>query len=112
MLKLLAGYFKEREGFSLLGDERGFITFKKQDDNSYYIRELYVAPDFRQSRVASSMADQVVSIAKANESHKLVGSVSESDPNRDRNIKVLHGYGMKYGGFNKDLNLLIFEKEI
>lgn len=112
MLKLLAGYFKEREGFLTLGDERGFLTFKKQDDNTFYIRDLYVDPDFRQTKVASEMADQVVEIAKAAESHKLIGSVSEGDPERDRNIKVLHGYGMKYAGFNRDLNLLIFEKEI
>jgi GNAT superfamily N-acetyltransferase len=105
----IKGYFKEREDFTTLGSEQGFITFKDQGDGSFYIRDLYVVPDFRKTNVATEMALVVEERAKAAGAFKIYGTVSPLDPGADRNIRVLHGYGMKFVGVNQQGNLL-FEK--
>lgn len=108
--------YVSREGFKVFGDDRGFATYTKQVDGDYYLRDLYVAPDYRSQKnegtsVVRFLADSVVEIAKKDGAKKLFGTVAPLDPNSDFNIHVLHAYQMRFIGLN-DKGLLVFEKEI
>lgn len=114
-MSLFAAYLKEIEDFSVLSNEHAFLTYRKQVDGSYYIRDIYVHPDFRKSGVASELADQVIEMAKKDGAKKLVGSVAILGHElgwADRSIKVLHGYKMKFIGLDDKKELLIFEREL
>jgi GNAT superfamily N-acetyltransferase len=109
--KNVKGYFFEREGFSTLGDDAGFIAYKDLGDGTFYVRDLYVDPDFREKNHAFVLAERFVALAKEAGAYKFFGTVAPLDPGADRNIKILQGYGMKFSGMN-ELGQLIFSKEI
>lgn len=113
MSSMHAEYVKERLGDDILEGEKGFLTYrfiKDGETDALYIVDLYVRPDFRQTRVASEMADQVVTYAKNKNCKTLLGTVSPSAKNATESLKVLLGYGMKLHSCDKDM--IVFRKDI
>jgi ribosomal protein S18 acetylase RimI-like enzyme len=106
---LYSNYIKEREGFSIVESDRGFATYKIQG-NECYIRDIYVLPLYRNTKLASDMADEITSIAKTSRCKYLLGSVDQRANNYDTNIKVLKSYGFKF--LKEQNSLIIFSKEI
>lgn len=94
----------------MIYDEHGnFITYKI-NLGECYIEDLYVIPEMRKSKVASSMADQIYKIAKDNDCTILTGSVDLKSLDPTLGIQAVTGYGMKYIARKDDF--LIFGKEI
>lgn len=108
-----AEYVRERLGDEILEGERGFLTYrflKDGDTDSVYIVELYVRPDYRRTKVASEMADQIVEYARSKGCKRLLGTVNPSAKNATDSLKVLLGYGMTLYRCDKDV--IVFRKEI
>ena len=112
-MKMYRDYLKERLGDELVERPEGFATYRYVNDFgtlAVYIVDLYVRPDFRKTKVASDMADEIVSVAKK-EGHKvLLGTVASTAKNATDSIKVLLSYGMHFFRCNQDG--LVFRKEI
>lgn len=51
-MSLYGEYILEREGYSIIEDERGFATYVIAKDE-VYVRDVYVKKEFRQEGVAS-----------------------------------------------------------
>ena len=99
----------EREGFGIVENEFGFATYRCAGEECY-LRDLYVVPEKRQTKIASQMADKVADIAKQYGCKYMLGTVSPQDKNATRNIQALIQYGMKLARSSNDL--LCFVKEI
>lgn len=111
-MRLYAGYLKEREGMSLLENEFAFLTFIKQADGSYYVRDLYVDPDHRREKHGTELTNAVMDMAIRENSKFLYGSVSFNDPNFDRCVASLTAYGMRKHGVSPDGQLLIYRIDV
>lgn len=94
-MSLYADYIREREGFEVVETEDGFATFKLYENGECYLRDIYVAPEARETGLATEMADRVCEIARASLCHTLIGSVAIDDKFATRNTKVLLAYGME-----------------
>lgn len=103
-----ASYYLEREGFSTLETEYGFATWKLVNENTVYIRDIYVVPDERKNGRAKEMADQICEMLKPQGVVKLMGTVDTRARSATDSVKVLLAYGMTIveGGV-----VLVFEKE-
>lgn len=108
-MSLYGDYIKEREGYDIVENEKGFATFSVQGVECY-LRDLYVRPEFRKEGVASALADEVQKRAKDMGATILVGSVCSGMNGANESIKVLQAYGMKLCGTNNDF--IYFNKEI
>lgn len=112
-MKMYRDYLKERLGDELLEREEGFATYRFTAELGFpavYIVDIYVRPDFRKTKVASEMADQIVAIARTRNFSRLIGSVSFESKNQTDSIKVLLGYGMEF--YKAVPGGLFFKKEI
>ncbi len=106
-------YIRERLGDEVLEYDEGFATYRFLDDSgvkAVYIVDIFVRPDFRKTRMASVMADEICEKAKAQGCTRIIGSVSPSAKNATDSLKVLLGYGMTlYCSTNE---AIIFKKEL
>lgn len=112
-MKMYKDYLKERLGDELIERTEGFATYRYTEDNgtpAVYIVDLYVHPDFRKTKVASEMADEIVREAVKNGRKILIGTVASASKNATDSIKVLLAYGMYFYRCNE--SGLIFKKEI
>lgn len=106
-----ADYVKERMGDEIIENDVGFVTYRYLNEGkSVYIVDLYIRPDFRREHEASSLADQVVKIAKAKGAIELLGTVNTNAKNATQSMDVLIGYGMKF--FSSTAEMLVFKKEV
>jgi GNAT superfamily N-acetyltransferase len=106
-----AEYLKERTEDRILETPEGFATYRfPQDGKTVYIIDIYVAPEHRAHGVASSIADQIVAIAKQRGCTRLLGTVVPSNKGSTASLKVLLGYGMWLQSSAADL--VVFEKSI
>lgn len=106
---LYGQYIKEREGKDIIENENGFASFIIRGEECY-IENIYVHPDFRKSKVASELANQVVEKAKECGCKFLTGSVRPSAMGSTDSLKVLLAYGFKLLSASQDA--IIFVKEI
>lgn len=109
-MSLYSQYLIEKTQKSIIETDIGFITFDYPDSSTVYIQDIYITPDFRKSKKASNLADQVVSLAKAKGCTKLLGSVIPSTKNSTDSLKVLLAYGMSLVSSSNDF--ILFEKRI
>jgi ribosomal protein S18 acetylase RimI-like enzyme len=108
-MDLLAAYFRDREGFESIITSKGFASYKIIDYGCY-IRDIWVARDFRNQGVASELADQIAAIAKDKGCTHLIGSVSIETKNATDSTKVLLAYGFEIA--NLVPSGIIFRKDI
>lgn len=108
-MQQLALYLKEREGFDSIITDEGFACYRISGEECY-IKDIWVAPDFRKSHIASKMADQITWIAKKSSCKFLTGSVAIGANNPETSIKVLLAYGFKLSGLVN--GGIIFRKDI
>ena len=110
-MSFYADYLKERTEDRIIETKVGFATYRfPADGKTVYIIDIYVAPDHRKQGVASSIADQVVAIAKQRGCTRLLGTVVPSNKGSTASLKVLLGYGMWLQSSTADL--IVFEKDI
>lgn len=108
-MSLWARYFLEREGVECIEEEYAVASYKIEGEVCY-LQDVYIVPEKRQMGLASSIADRVGALAKEKGCKYLVSSVCFKDPHVDRNIKVLHGYGMSV--LRGEGTMLYFKKEL
>jgi ribosomal protein S18 acetylase RimI-like enzyme len=109
-MSLYAEYLKERTSDFIIEDEFGFATYRFVDEKTVYIVDIYVKPEHRYDGIASSLADDIVRIAKQRGCTTLMGTVQPSAKNSTASIKVLMAYGMTLASSGNDF--VIFKKEI
>lgn len=109
-MSTFAEYIKEREGKEIIEDDRGFATYKFLDATRCYIENIYVRPDYRNTKVASEMADKIVDIARAKGCTKMLGSVCPVAIGSTASLKVLLAYGFQLDSIAA--NLILFSKDI
>lgn len=108
-MSLFGDYIKEREDKEIIEDSFGFATYSFLADGIYII-DIYVAPDYRKSNVASKYADKIADIAKSKGLNKLYGSVCPAAKGSDASLKVLQAYGFKLDSLSN--GLIVMKKDI
>lgn len=108
-MSLYGDYIKEREGFGIVEDERGFATYEANPD-FWYIIDIYVKPEHRKSKLASTYADVIAAMAHNQGVKLLRGSVDPTTSGATDSVKVLLAYGFKIIGIEGPL--IWFEKGI
>lgn len=109
-MSLFSEYLAERTNTQIIETTQGFATYKFLEDNTIYLEDLFVKPEFRRSHVASELADKVCALGKVKGCTHLIGSVVPSAKNSTESIKVLLAYGMKV---SKSMNdFIVFRKEL
>lgn len=104
-------YLSEKTNDYLVETDQGFATYRYLDDGkTVYIIDLYVLPDFRQTKIASTIADNIVREAKEKGCNKLLGSIVPSNKNSTDSVRVLLAYGMSLESSTNDF--ILFKKEI
>lgn len=106
-----ADYVKERENFQTLETRQGFATYIIEG-SCCYIRDIYVVPEARKSRVGSLLADCIAEIAKKEGCTMLVGSVCPATNNATNSLKALLAYGFQLASVDYQKNLIMFSKGI
>lgn len=112
-MSMYSEYVRERAGDEILETEEGFATYRFiQDDGipCVYILDIFIRPDFRRTKIASSLADKIVAEARSMDCVRLLGSVSSAAKNATDSIKVLLGYGMEF--YKCSDHGMIFKKDI
>jgi GNAT superfamily N-acetyltransferase len=104
-----ADYLNETGSKHILEDASGFATYHLVGKECY-IEDIYVAPVFRQQKVASQFAQQIESIAKVAGCTHLTGSVNTTAKNPTQSMKVLLAYGFKL--LRSEPKTIWFVKEI
>ncbi len=102
-------YIKEREGFEIAENEKGFATYQITGEICY-LRDIYVAAEFRKENVASALADKISEWAKQLGCKILVGSVCPGSLGDTASLKVLLAYGFQLSHLGD--GLIYFKKEI
>jgi len=106
-MNLYAKYLLEREGIHTLETSYGFVTYQCLEDQTVYIMDLYVLPEYRQHTPAQELADAVVELTQA----KIVlGSISPDSKNAHQSLVRLLAYGMTL--WKIENNLIFFKKEV
>lgn len=108
-MSLYAEYIKEREGLEICETDKGFAVYRFAGEECI-IQDIFIATAFRESRLASDMADHISAIAKERGCKFLVGTVCPSAKYSDRSIKVLQGYGFRLHSAKE--NFIIFVKDL
>ncbi len=75
-----------------------------------YIEDIYVLPEYRQTKEASRLADLIAVKAKALGCTHLTGTTDARSKSVERSNRVLEAYGMKL--YKKDGPVSYFTKEI
>lgn len=93
-MKHYANYILEREGFQTIQHEYGFATYRCQG-NEVYLRDIYVDPDYRKSRVAAQMTDQVAQAGRAAGCTVMTGTCQPSAKGATEGLKAMLAYGFQ-----------------
>lgn len=109
-MSLFSEYLTERTNTQIIETPQGFCTYKFMDDNTVYLEDLYVKPEFRRSHVASQLADQVCEIGKTKGCTHLIGSVVPSAKNSTASMKILLAYGMELERSMNDF--IVFKRKL
>ena len=109
-MSLYSQYISERSNEGIIESDRGFATFRRVDEKTMYIIDIYVMPEHRKLSNAKKMADFIAEGAKRDGCTRLLGSVVPSTNNATDSIKVLLAYGMSLVSSSDDL--IIFGKDL
>ncbi len=109
-MNLYAQYLKEHHGDELICSEVGFATYRYLGEDTVYIVDIYVVPEFRKTKEASVMADNIVEIAKKRGCTKLLGTVVPAAKDSTDSVNILLRYGMRLSHI--DGGLVVFRKDI
>lgn len=91
---MFADYFKEM-GSEVLETPYGWANYIF-DEDSCYIENMYISPDFRRLKKGSELADKIAAIAKERGSKYLLTTTNTNKPSIERSIQAIIGYGFKF----------------
>lgn len=62
---MIADYFKEMQGYSLLEiPDKGFIMWQKHGDDELHLAHMYVKPEYRRTGLAQELTDKATALGK------------------------------------------------
>jgi len=108
-MSLYAEYLHEKTDIKMLESPNAFATYVFTDKGCW-IKDIYVKPEFRKTKMASDLADMISEIARAQGAKTLLGSVVPSAKNSNDSLKVLLAYGMILDSATNDF--ILFRKDI
>lgn len=108
-MSLYADYIKEREGYTTMEDETFFVTFKKLSD-ALYVRDIYIAPEFRSKGKSIEIGLLTEKIAKEMCCEVLLGSVDKGTIGWERNKDIMLKFG--YTQISENGDYIQFQKEL
>lgn len=110
-MSMWGDYIKEHRGDEIIENEQGFASYRRLPDRkAIYIVDIYIKPEFRKTKAASAIADEVVGIAIKEGCTQLLGSVVPFGKNATASLKVLLAYGFELESATADL--IVFKKDI
>lgn len=109
LLSLYSQYITERTDRLILETEYGFATYVYLADNTVYIEDIYVSPEYRKKGIASRFADEIADIARSKGCKKMIGSVVPSTKTSTDSMKTLLAYGMKLESSTNNFITLVKE---
>lgn len=108
---LYSRYIQEKTNHHIIETEQGFATYQYLNEGkTVYIMDIYVIPEARTSKVASTLADTIAGLAKSKGCTEILGTVQPSLKNSTFSLKVLLGYGMTLQSSSNDF--IVFRKDI
>lgn len=110
MDSLFSKYIAEREGLEIyLHDDKGFMTFRMQgeDGSEFYIKDMYVSPEFRRQRISFEMADRVFAIAKNRGCKYVAGTLYRGASGNSESLKAMLAYGFEIHSWDADRVVLV-----
>lgn len=108
MMSHYGQYIEEREGLDILENEHGFFTYLIKGEECY-IKDIYIAKEFRRAGVATEFAEKITAIAKENGCKFLSGTCVPSTNGSTESLKAMFSYGFKVHSSSNDLIILIKE---
>lgn len=109
-IDLYGKYIEEREGRLLISLVEGFVTYSKLDNNTYYLVDMYVQPQFRKLGIAWKLNDLVCEVARKDNATKLLTSVCTSANGVTESLHVVLAGGFRFSSASGDM--LFFVKDI
>lgn len=109
--KFANAFREEVEDTYTVISEDGFSTWRRESDGIYIV-EIYVKPESRQKRVASTLADKCIEQAKEMgiNVEAAYGSVSLLSNTSHLSLMALTLYGMRLWSLGE--NIIYFRKEV
>lgn len=105
---LYAKYIKEREGFDILENELGFLTYKiKPEDKDCFIGHMYIDESVRARGHGKSLIESLSEIALSNECEVISASVDLRDKHASRTIQAALRTGFQIYKAEYDVILII-----
>ena len=101
-MSLYGDYILEREKKAIIEDDKGFITFTHLPDETFYVEDLYVRPEFRQQGHAKVLFKQVETMAKEMECKQIMTTVKPSAFGSTISLKVILTAGFQLLRANHD----------
>lgn len=113
MDKMYFDYLKERSETEVYVTSKGFATYKpwgvEVPGDAIYLVDLYVKPEFRNTKHAVDLGDAVCRIGQERGCKYLVGSVVPSSKGSTHSLNRLLSYGMTLAKAEADQIWLIKE---
>jgi predicted GNAT family acetyltransferase len=110
MTSLYGQYIKEREGFDIVETEYGFATYTSVDEQTIYLRDIFIVAEKRRSGLATELSTKVAEIAKELGKNKILGSICIDAKGVTTSMAALLGDKFKFSHANG--NMLYFVKDI
>lgn len=106
---MIKEYFKELKDLEIYEEEHGFVLFRIRPPY-FYIHDMYVKPEYRQTGLARDMADKLLQAAKEEcGCTHLMADIQPSNQTATMAMKVLLAYGMTIKEANHDEIILVKE---
>lgn len=109
MSSLYAQYVLEREGLETLENEKGFLTYKIENDY-LFISDIFVTESARKENIATKMADEIVEKAVKLGIKYMYSHVDTRAKNWKESVKFIKKYGCI--PIKLENTLIYFQKEI
>lgn len=109
-MSMYADYIKEREGFETIEVENGFATYKRLNEDEFYLRDIFVENEHRVNGIAKILSGSVAKIAKEAGATKLIGSVHLRGNGVEVSLLAVMGDGFKFS--HSVDSMLYFVKDI
>lgn len=109
-MSMYADYLMEKAGDGIIETEQGFASYRLMPDAKIWLMDIYVKPEYRRTRAAISMGDQVMEIGKLKGCTEMIGTSIPSLPRSTPGLKLMLAFGMELKSAMADL--IILKKEI
>jgi len=107
-------YIRERvANVGFIQEECGFVVYTiNAQEGSIFVRELYVAPRFRKTKVGTGLMKKVEEIAKKDNINVMVANIDLLAKNYKDSLRAALAYGFEISGTNHNMVYLFKALEV